>query len=154
VNNVEQMRHYLIQHYGYALDTIPIGLGGTFDPAQNAVIRCQVCSTKVIQSQSICRPYYAVEQQAISTKNASQIVFVNGESHDESNVLTSKLKSSSLLAVVTLKHPSNAQHRVHKRGSSSSVNLDKRHRSNESLIEEESPTSNHSNLPKQAAAVE
>ena len=148
--------------YGYSSDVIPISLGGTFDPALSDNIRYQICLSKVTNPQSTCSPYYSSDYHPLTTKNSGNMLYFNPD-HDKS-VNASRPKgsssSSSLVAIVSLKSnqetvslSSAAQNRVHKRESSSSIDLDKRQRSSESLIEEESPV-NYRPLPRKENATE
>lgn len=134
--------------YGYSSNVIPASLGGTFDPTLSDNIRYQICLSKVSNPQAMCSPYYSSEYQPVTTKNSGNMLYFNPD-HDKS-VSASRPKgsssSSSLVAIVSLKSnqetaslSSSSHNRVHKRESSSSIDFDKRQRSSESLIEEESP---------------
>jgi hypothetical protein len=140
------MRDYLRKQYDYTLDSIPVSLGGTSDPDLNGYIRYQLCLSKVTNQQSMCYQYYSLDCQAMATKSANHIVFLTSDR--DRSVLSPKFDGhpSSLLAIVPLKGshdtislPLLSQMRAQKRESSSSIDHDKRQRSNESLIEEESP---------------
>jgi len=140
------MREYLTSEYGYSLDTIPISLGGTFDPVISGNIRYQMCLTKVTNNQSICYSYYTLDNQPIRRKSPNNILFYNTDhSNKEKSIVSSATISmpspSSLLALISLRrnHDSPSQIRLRKRESSSPTDYDKRQRSNESLIEEEEP---------------
>jgi hypothetical protein len=144
------MREYLTTQYGYSLDTIPISLGGTFDPILSGNIHYQICLSKVTNSQSICYPYYSLDNQLLTTKSSNHnILFDNNDHHNQeksivSSTTTAMPSPSSLLALVSFRrdYESPSEIRIRKRESSSSIDNDKRRRSNESLIDEESPTVN------------
>jgi hypothetical protein len=152
------MREYLTLQYGYSSEDVPISFGGSFDPALSDNIRYQICLAKVNDPQSICSPYYSPDYQPSSTKNGGNMIYFNADRDKSVNASRSKggATSSSLVAIVSLKPnqetvslSSNSQSRVHKRESSSSIDHDKRQRSSESLIEEESPVSHRPLLRKE-----
>jgi hypothetical protein len=135
------MREYLLNEYGYSLDTIPISLGGTFNPVISGNIRYQICLSRVTNNQSICYPYYTIDNQTMRRKSPN-----NNDAHHRikeksviSSTKTSMPSPSSLFALFPLRRSSDspAEIRLRKRESSSSTDFDKRQRSNESLIEEE-----------------
>ena len=141
----DQMREYLLNEYGYSLDTIPISLGGIYNPVINGNSRYEICLSKVTNSQSICYPYYSIDNQTMRRKSPNKnVVFYNSDHHSKeksvvSSATTSMPSPSSLFALVSLRGSSDspAEVRLRKRESSSSTDFDKRQRSNESLIEEE-----------------
>lgn len=137
------MCDYLINKYAYSFDMIPKSLGGTLDPSQTGPIRYQICQSKVTHPQSSCSTYYHNESPS-NSKSTNHILFFNSELEKQRNRTSlSSFSSSSLLAIAAVKpsHDVSAQVRVAKRGSSSSIDQEKRQRSNESLIEEELPRS-------------
>ncbi len=144
----DEMREYLTTQYGYSLDTIPVSLGGTFDPILTGNIRYQICLSKVTNSQSICYPYYSLDNQSLTRKSLNNILYYNTDYHNQeksivSSTTTAMASPSSLLALVSLRrhYESPSQLRIRKRESSSPADNDKRRRSNESLIEEEESSS-------------
>ncbi|CAF0980432.1 unnamed protein product [Adineta steineri] len=128
------------------LDNIPISLGGTFDPIDSGNTRYQLCSSKVTNKQSICSSYYSSDYQPLITKSTKNILVVNTDYHNQDKSINSPTtivtsSPSPLLTLVSLRYnnDTSAKIRIRKRESSSSSDNDKRPRSNDDLIEEESP---------------
>ncbi|CAF1096888.1 unnamed protein product [Adineta steineri] len=144
--SIDQMREYLRKQCGYPLDNIPISLGGTFDPIDSGNTRYQLCSSKVTNKQSICSSYYSSDYQPLITKSTKNILVVNTDYHNQDKSINSPTtivtsSPSPLLTLVSLRYnnDTSAKIRIRKRESSSSSDNDKRPRSNDDLIEEESP---------------
>ncbi|CAF0975577.1 unnamed protein product [Adineta steineri] len=144
--SIDQMREYLRKQCGYPLDNIPISLGGTFDPIDSGNTRYQLCSSKVTNKQSICSSYYSSDYQPLITKSTKNILVVNTDYHNQDKLINSPTtivtsSPSPLLTLVSLRYnnDTSAKIRIRKRESSSSSDNDKRPRSNDDLIEEESP---------------
>ena len=138
------MCEYLTTQYGYSLDTIPQSLGGTFDPIVTGHIRYQMCLSKVTNNQSICSPYYSLDNPSLTKESSNQILYYNTDRHNEEksvvcSTTTAMPSPTSLLALVSLKrnHQSSSQMPIKKREPSLSIDHDKHRGSNESLIEEE-----------------
>ncbi|CAM4910708.1 unnamed protein product [Rotaria socialis] len=143
--SADQMRHCLTNQYSYPLDSIPISLGGSYDPMLTGTVRYQMCLSTTSNPQSICYPYYCLNYQPMSIKPTNENLFTQDKSSVSPKTITTPSSSSSSASLLRFVSPkrrhesSSSQSRMRKRESSSSSGNDKRKRSNESLIQEESP---------------
>ncbi|CAF4516486.1 unnamed protein product [Rotaria sp. Silwood1] len=154
---VDQIRECLTTQYGYSLDNIPISLSGTYDPTVTGHTRYQMCLSKVTNNHSICYSYYSLDYQPMTTKSTNDnFLFDSGHYNQDKSIISSKTittpSPSSLVRLVSSKRNNesllSSQVRMRKRESSLSNDHDKRRRSNDSLIEEESLTMNLSSLSR------
>jgi len=134
------MFDYLTAQSGYSIDTIPYSLGGTYDPAENGPIRYEMCLSKVTNPQSICHSYYLLENMLINTKTSMNKNLLSIASSTNTAMPSSP---TSFLSFLSKRISPNLQRKRHSP-------LDKRRRSNESLIEEdEEEYSQHRTSPKE-----
>ena len=90
---VDQMRDRLSTQYGYSPDTIPISLGGSFDPTVHGRNRYEKCLEKVTNPQSICHSYYSLTYQPFTTKSSSNILFFNPDHHHHTTTIKIRPKA-------------------------------------------------------------
>lgn len=153
---VDQMCEYLTTQYGYALDSIPISLGGTLDPVLTGHDRYQTCLSKVTNNQSICSPYYCLDYQPFTIQSTNNNLHsdTNNPNQNKSMIAFKATTVSStpfMLKDVFYRHHDGQSSgiRLRKRESSASSDNDKRQRSNECHIEEELPIRKSSLLRKE-----
>lgn len=133
----EQMRDYLTTQSAYALDTIPISLGGTFDPLLNGNMRYQMCLAKVTNPQSICHSYYLLDNPSLTPKTLTN--HANFSSIVSSTTTAMPSSPTSFLSFLSKKNNPQTplQNQNRKRESPLTFDYEKRRRSNEDLIDEE-----------------